>query len=111
MEQNSDMIQLPDGSGFFIGSFPLSKDHWLYQPTPEVWDEKRDCSLDTPVPVLDQSLRSAVKTAVRYGLRAATMNGKVTDFDPDALVLNICYALCGSTGVICENRPDRSVEI
>jgi hypothetical protein len=44
---------------------------------------------------LDNSQRAAVIAAVRYALRGATMNGKELDFDPDALVLNAAYALCG----------------
>lgn len=85
---------LPDGSGFATMSFPLPKDHWLYAPRGE-WDRERDDFAETPHPILGQEQREAVIAAVRYAVRGATMCGKEMDFDPDALVLNAAYALCG----------------
>ena len=92
------MHKLPDGSGFFVGSFPLPKDHWLYAPNCAEWDSVRDTSADTPRPIFDKSQREAVKAAIRWAVRGATMNGTEPDFDPDALVLNAAYALCGPCG-------------
>jgi hypothetical protein len=89
---------LPDGSAFLVGSFPLPKDHWLYAPNCEQWDGERDTSADTPHPILDGGQREAVIAAIRYAVRGATRNGTVSDFDPDALVLNAAYALCGPCG-------------
>lgn len=86
---------LPDGSAFFTGSFPLPKGHWLYAPACEQWDGERDTSADTPKPILTLDQRQAVITALRWAIRGATMRGQETDFDPDALVLNAAYALCG----------------
>jgi hypothetical protein len=40
-------------------------------------------------------MRESVVAAVRYAVRGATMRGKEMDFDPDALVQNAVYALCG----------------
>ena len=97
------MHELPDGSGFFVGSLPLPKDHWLYAPNAEGWDSERDCSPDTPLPIFDNSQREAVKAAVRWAVRGATMNGTEPDFDPDALVLNAAYALCGPCGTVTHN--------
>lgn len=99
------MNQLPDGSGFFVGSLPLPKDHWLYAPQAEGWDNARDCSPDTPQPILDESQREAVKAALRWAVRGATMRGTEPDFDPDALVLNAAYALCGPCGNVTPNAP------
>jgi hypothetical protein len=84
---------LPDGSAFGVMSFPLPDDHWLYAP-----NEYRDGEyepIDLPKPILTHALREAVVAAVRYAVRGATMRGKETDFDPDALVQNAVYALCG----------------
>lgn len=92
---NKDCTILPDGSAFMTGSLPLPKDHWLYAPQCEEWDSKRETSADTPLPILDNGQREAVIAALRYAIRAATMNGKEPDFDPDALALNAAYALCG----------------
>lgn len=93
-----EVTVLLDGSAFFVGSFPLPKDHWLYAPRCEEWDNDRDTSADTPHPILDNSQRDAVKAAIRYAIRGATMNGTELNFDPDALVLNAAYALCGPCG-------------
>lgn len=76
----------------------MPKDHWLYAPSCEQWDDSRDTSADTPIPILDNSQRIAVEAAIRYAIRGATMNGKEPDFDPDALVQNAAYALCGPCG-------------
>jgi hypothetical protein len=84
---------LPDGSAFGVMSFPLPDDHWLYAP-----NEYRDGEyepIDLPKPILTHALREAVVAAVRYAVRGATMRGQETDFDPDALVQNAVYALCG----------------
>ena len=84
---------LPDGSAFGVMSFPLPDDHWLYAP-----NEYRDGEyepIDLPKPILTHELRDAVVAAVRYAVRGATMRGQETDFDPDALVQNAVYALCG----------------
>lgn len=83
-EQEPVMI-LPDGSAFGVMSFPLPDDHWLVSTS----------QYDLPKPILTHALRDAVVAAVRYAVRGATMRGQETDFDPDALVQNAVYALCG----------------
>lgn len=101
------MYKLPDGSGFFVGSLPLPQDHWLYAPQVDGWDSERDCSPDTPMPILDNSQREAVKIALRWAVRVATMRGQESDFDPDALVLNAAYALCGQCGTVAPNDQNQ----
>ena len=91
-EQEPVMI-LPDGSAFGVMSFPLPDDHWLYAPN-EYKDGEYE-PIDLPKPILTHELRDAVVAAVRYAVRGATMRGQETDFDPDALVQNAVYALCG----------------
>lgn len=88
---------LPDGSGFMTGKFPLPKDHWLYAPSSEGWDETRDCNPDMPQPVMDNTPENheAIRRALKYAIRGATMNGKDMDFDPDALILNAIQAFTG----------------
>lgn len=86
---------LPDGSAFFVASFPLPKDHWLYAPRCSEWDEARDTIADQPLPILTHRQQHAVINAGRYALRAATMCGQEQDFDPDALIQNLVVALCG----------------
>jgi hypothetical protein len=88
---------LPDGSAFSTMSFPLPADHWLTAPACEQWDSARDESADLPYPILSRLLQSQVVDAARWAIRAATMRGQCHDFDPDAMVQNFTYALCGPT--------------
>lgn len=94
-----DVTVLPDGSAFAVGSLPLPKDHWLFAPLAE-WDSARDDFVDTPQPILGDAQREAVAAALRYAIRGATMRGQEMDFDPDALVQNAVYALCGPRKII-----------
>lgn len=89
---------LPDGSGFFTASLPLPAEHWLYAPRNDGWDSERDCNPELPHPILTHTQRAEVVAAIRYAVRAATMQGTETDFDPDALVQNAVVALCGFYG-------------
>ncbi len=84
---------LPDGSAFGVMTLPLPSDHWIYAPN-EYKDGEYE-PIDLPKPILTHAWRSAVVAAVRYAVRGATMQGKEMDFDPDALVQNAVYALCG----------------
>ena len=90
----TDVTILPDGSAFSVLSLPLPKHHWLYAPLAE-WDSERDESAECPLPILTQESREAIVAAARYAIRGATRRGQDADFDPDALVLNMVYALCG----------------
>ena len=87
---------LPDGSAFAVGSFPLPQDHWLYAT--HEYEPGADEPKELLAPILTHAQRNEVVAAVRYAVRGATMCGKVPDFDPDALVQNAVYALCGSFG-------------
>lgn len=84
---------LPDGSAFAIMSSPLSKDHWLYRPW--VYMDGEIEPVELPTPVTTHADRDRVVAAIRYAVRGATMRGQEMDFDPDALVQNAVYALCG----------------
>jgi hypothetical protein len=90
----SEPTILPDGSAFATASWPLPKDHWLYAPRGE-WDNVRDEYAECPAPILNNSHVQAVRAAIKYAVRGATMCGKEMDFDPDAMVQNAVYALCG----------------
>ena len=92
---SNDPTILPDGSAFFTASLPLPSGHWLFEPRCAEWDNERDTAADTPHPILTHRQRSAVINAIRYAIRGATMCGKEPGFDPDALVQNAVYALCG----------------
>jgi hypothetical protein len=97
MMMDNQVTVLPDGSAFATTSWPLPKDHWLYAPRGE-WDNARKECAECPPPILTNAQRQAVKAVARYAIRGATMRGQDKDFDPDALVLNMVYALCGPAG-------------
>lgn len=102
MELSAPTI-LPDGSGFGILSLPLPKDHWIYKER-----EYEDGAIepnDLPAPILTHALRQQVIAAIRYAVRSATNCGKEEDFDPDALVQNAVYALCGPYGSSAPTPP------
>lgn len=84
---------LPDGSAFALASCPLPKDHWLYAP--REYEPGAEEPKELPHPILTHAQSAEVVAAVRYAIRGATMCGKEEDFDPDALVQNAVYALCG----------------
>ena len=99
----SEPAILPDGSGFGTMSFPLPKDHWIYKER-----EYEDGAIepnDLPAPILTHSFRRQVIAAIRYAVRSATNCGKEDDFDPDALVQNAVYALCGPYGKAAPTPP------
>lgn len=102
MELSAPTI-LPDGSGFGILSLPLPKDHWLYSE--REYEEGAIEPKDIPAPVLTHALRQQVIDAIRYAVRSATNCGKEDDFDPDALVQNAVYALCGPYGAAAPTPP------
>ena len=84
---------LPDGSAFDVVSMPLPKDHWLYAG---------EYTGAPPMPFrmgTDDPRRhefsQMVRAAAMYAIRAATMRGKETDFDPDAMVQNFVVGMLG----------------
>lgn len=90
---DSHVTVLPDGSAYGVMSFPLPEDHWLYAP--REYSEGAYEPQELPQPILTHALRAQVVAAIRYAVRGATMCGTEADFDPDALVQNAVYALCG----------------
>lgn len=101
--EHEPVMILPDGSAFGVMSFPLPSDHWLYAPNK--YRDGEDEPIDLPKPILTHVMRDAVVAAVRYAVRGATMRGQENDFDPDALVQNAVYALCGPYGKALEQQP------
>ena len=88
-----DATILPDGSAFAICSLHLPADHWLYRDY--VYMPNSVDPVELPSPCLTHEDRDRVVSAIRYAIRGATMRGQEMDFDPDALVQNAVYALCG----------------
>ncbi len=92
-DSTDDVTVLPDGSAFAVYSYPLPKGHWLYAP--REYEQGAEEPKELAAPILTHAAREQVISAIRYAVRGATDCGKETDFDPDALVQNAVYALCG----------------
>lgn len=103
---NVDSVTLlPDGSGFATGSLPLPKDHWLTAegdndpPTPFLLGTEQSILLEWDDGTLRRMTRKEfaeeIEKAARYAIRASTMNGKIDDFDPDAMARNFTIGLIG----------------
>ena len=91
---------LPDGSGFFTASFPLPKDHWLYE---EAGDPP--ISLGSMRGQERNEIADKIRAAAKYAIRGATRSGEITDFDPDALVQNLIIGLIGPWALAERVRP------
>ena len=92
---DGEVTILPDGSAFTTVSFPLPKDHWIYAEPESGYEEPpmvMKMGTDNPE---RKEWTEKLRTAGRYAVRAATMNGKEMDFDPDALVQNLVIAVLG----------------
>ena len=126
---SAQIHQLQNESGelvhsFATMSFPLRKDHWIYQkdetatrlkanvpPMPFRMGEKHTAHIIVLQPTNEEiddarqfplnrrltreEFAHAITAAGRYAVRCATMNGAETDFDPDALVGNLVVGMLG----------------
>jgi hypothetical protein len=88
-------VALPDGSGAATVSFPLPKDHWLYQKGPDGFSLPPPMVFRMASGLDRQKMAEKIREAGRYAVRSATMNGEATDFDPDALVQNLVVGMLG----------------
>lgn len=87
---------LPDGSAFDVMSLPLPKDHWIYATDADGFHEP------PPMPFRmgyadprREQFNEMVRAAARYAIKASTMNGQDSDFDPDAMVQNFVVGMLG----------------
>lgn len=90
---DDDATVLPDGSAFFTATMPLPGNHWLTRPgfnsTPPM-----PFRLGTDHPRHEEFMQ-AIWAAGKYALRAATDNGKIADYDPDAVIQMLVVGLIG----------------
>ena len=90
-----------DGSGFAVMSMPLPKGHWLTAdgdnnpPMPLRIGTQEHGNRVWPAVDNRQQAAEMVRAAARYAIRSATMNGQVTDFDPDAMVQQFVVGMLG----------------
>lgn len=83
---------LPDGSGFCTASFPLPKNHWLTKPGHNEPPMPFKMGTDNPD---RKEWEKRIILAAEFAVRATTENGKVDDFDPDAMVQNFIVGMLG----------------
>lgn len=109
--EETGVVLLPDGPSFGTFTLPLPVDHWLTKS--REYEGNSIASVDFPKQhVLAPRVlyEEKVVEAARWAIRASTDCGRYKDFDPDAMVINLVYALCGP----CKNRTvsvaDKSVE-
>lgn len=111
--QVNELSLLPDGSGFATASFPLPTNHWIYgdrtcerfvgkhgdkdvyhEPPPMVFRMGNTPELHH-ITTTRAEFAKKIKAAGRYAVRASTMKGRDTDFDPDALIQNLVVGMLG----------------
>lgn len=85
---------LPDGSLFFTANLPLPDDHWIYEDN--YYDEPLGCfSFLAPTTRKERKeFEIEFREGLKRAIRSSTMNG-TEDFDPDALLQNICVETFG----------------
>jgi len=85
-KDNTNITILPDDTAVIVMKTELPRTHWLYMVEPN----------NPPSPTMNQGSRQDIIKAMRWAIRASTNNGMDMNFDPDAMVMNMCYALMGS---------------
>jgi hypothetical protein len=90
-------VTMPDGTGAATISYPLPDDDWLRRdgfdepPMPfRVGTEER-----VAIELSREEFAAKIREAARYAIRASTDNGRVEDYDPDAMVQNFIVGLLG----------------
>ena len=66
----------------------MPEHHWVMRPGENIPPEKQLLGGGAYT-------RERVREAAKFAIRAATDNGTILDFDPDALVQNLELAICG----------------
>ena len=89
--QVHEVGEVAPGDGYAVASFPLPKDHWLTREG----HEKPPMPMRVGVGPERTRLAEQVRAAARYAIRASTMNGRETDFDPDSMVQNMVVGMLG----------------
>lgn len=88
----SEVTRLPDGSAFCAASFPLPKDHWLYEKKDNIPPMTYRAGTESPN---RKMWEDRIREATKYAVRACTMNGQEMDFDPDAMIQNMIVGVLG----------------
>jgi hypothetical protein len=106
--------------GFATMSLPLRKDHWIYQkgddgygfppPMPLRVGSEGEVSItiteadpaknpgwvgSRTIILSRRQMAEMIRSAGKYAVRSATMHGSEMDFDPDAMLQNLCVGFLG----------------
>jgi hypothetical protein len=103
MQSKSELHVMRDADGkvvhaFATASFPLPSSHWIYQRDPDGFHPAQPPPLFNESARLQPKLRQQLLEAMRWAVQVSTNCGRDTDFDPDALVMNLLTACFGVTG-------------
>lgn len=91
----SEITVLPDGSAFGVMSLPLPDNHWLFAEPESGYEEPpMPMQMGTDDPCREE-MKEKLWQAGKYAIRAATSNGEINDFDPDALIQNLVIGMLG----------------
>ena len=92
----------------------MRPDHWVMQPGENIPPAPPLATLmrrEGDLMVLFRALtRRELQDAARFAIRAATNNGTILDFDPDALIQNLEYALFGPSANLGRLAPADKAE-
>lgn len=78
--------------GFATLSFPLRKDHWIFNEEEEPAPMSMRMGTDNP---RREEMENRIRMAARYAIRESTRNGKDMNFNPDAMVQNFIIGTLG----------------
>lgn len=98
---------LPDGSAFAVVSFPLPKDHWIYETDEDgfVGEPPVPIKMEMNDPKREQFIQDLI-VAGKYALKASTRCGKEMDWDPDAVIQNLIVGMLGYWSDGCDERKE-----
>jgi len=86
----------------------MRPDHWVMQPgdniSPPALAQCHSMRFSRAL------TRDELRRAARFAIRAATSNGTILDFDPDALIQNLEYALFGPSANLGRLAPADKAE-
>jgi hypothetical protein len=85
-----------------IGSFPLPKDHWIYEEIPAPMPLRMANNAIIMISLPDREIKltkeefiGIIRDIGKYAVRTSTMNGKNMDLDPDAMLQNLVIGFLG----------------
>jgi hypothetical protein len=83
--------------------FGMRSSHWLYGERSEEFGPVFAPGVKA---TKMRDFRRRIEAAARHAIKAATDNGRILDFDPDAMVIEFTNAVCGPCADLCRAIDD-----